>query len=130
MSTSTSNLNLETTTLYTTTIVENLSYLAKFRLPPSIAQHIDTCLIFHDIHINDPTTASDIKLNLWVFICPESYQVSQTLVIHRMLKVFCNEFHGWGYTEFSGLDRHIRGALKETFMAKEIYIGTANDYVN
>ena len=63
MSTSTSNLNLETTTLDTNTIRENLSYLAKFGLPPNVAQHINTRLIFHDIYINDPTTASDIDLN-------------------------------------------------------------------
>ena len=94
MSISTSNLNPKTTTLNITTIIENLSYLAKFGLLPIVVQHIDTRLIFHDIHIDDPTTASDIEPNLWVLIYLENYQFSQTLVIHRMLKVFCNEFHG------------------------------------
>ena len=47
-----------------------------------------------------------------------------------MLKVFRNEFHGWKYTEFSRLDQHIRDALKETFMAKGIYMGTANGHIN
>ena len=93
MSTSTSNLNPETTTLETTTIRENLSYLAKFGLPPSVAQHINTRLIFHDVYIDDPITASDIELNLCVLMCLENYQFSKTLVIHRMLKVLCDEFH-------------------------------------
>ena len=32
--------------------------------------------------------------------------------------------------EFSRLDRYIRSALKETFMAKKIYMSTANSHVN
>ncbi len=92
------------TTLDTTTIRENLSYLAKFGLPLSVTQHIDTRLIFHDVDIDDPTRASDIELNLWVLNYFESYQFSPNLVIHRMLKVFCDEFYGWGYTEFNKLD--------------------------
>ena len=51
------------TTLDTTTIKENLSYLTKFGLPPSIAQYIDTCLIFYDVHINDSIIVFVIKLN-------------------------------------------------------------------
>ena len=130
MSSSTSNLNLKMTILDTTTIKENLSYLTKFGLPPSVTQHIDTRLIFHDFHINNLTTVSDIKHNSWILICLKDYQVSQTLMIYRMLKVFCNEFHRWGYMEFSRLDQYIRGALKETFIAKVIYMGTANSYIN
>ena len=130
MSTSTSNLNPETTSLDTITIGENLSYLAKFGLFPNVTQHIDTCLIFHNVHIDDPTTTSDIEFNLWILMCLKNYQFSQTLVIHRMLKVFRNEFHRWGYTEFNRLDRHIRSGLKETFMARRIYISIANGHVN
>ena len=47
-----------------------------------------------------------------------------------MLGVFCDEFHGWGYTKFSKLNQHIRDTLKETFMAKGIYMDTPNGYVN
>ncbi len=98
MSTSISNLNPKTTILDTTTIKKNLSYLTKFDLPSNVAQYIDIYLIFYDVHINDPITVSDIELNLLILIYLESYQVSQTLVIYKMLKVFYNEFHGWGYT--------------------------------
>ncbi len=99
-------------------------------LTPSVAQHIDTSLIFHDININDSTKVLDIELNLWVLMWLISYHVSQILVIYRMLKVFYNEFHKWGYTEFSRLDQYIRSTLMETFMAKEIYMITTNNYVN
>lgn len=64
MSTSISKLNPKITTLDTTIIRENLSYLIKFGLSPNVAQYIDTRLIFHDVHINDPTIVLDIKLNL------------------------------------------------------------------
>ncbi len=47
-----------------------------------------------------------------------------------MLKVFRDEFYGWRYKEFSKLDQHIRGAFKETFMAKGIYMGIPNGHVN
>ncbi len=47
-----------------------------------------------------------------------------------MLDVFREEFHVWGYMEFSKLDWHIRSALKETFMVKEIYVGTPNGHIN
>ena len=32
--------------------------------------------------------------------------------------------------EFSKLDQHIRNALKKTFLAKKIYIGIPNGYIN
>lgn len=63
ISTSISDLNSKTSTLNTTTIRENLNYITKFELPPNIAKHIDICLMFHIVHIHDPITASDIKLN-------------------------------------------------------------------
>ena len=47
-----------------------------------------------------------------------------------MLEGFRKEFHRWGYTEFSMLDRNIGRVLKETFMAKEIYIGRSSDHEN
>lgn len=47
-----------------------------------------------------------------------------------MLKVFYDEFYGWGYTKFSKLDRHIRRTLKKTFVAKKIYISIHNGYIN
>ena len=47
-----------------------------------------------------------------------------------MLEVFCEEFYGWGYTEFSRLDRNIRQVLKETFLARKIYMGSPSDHVN
>ena len=128
MSSPTSDRNPKT--LDVATVRENLNYIAKFGLPPSVAQHIDYRLILNNVHIDDPTTASDIELNSWVFNCLESYQLRPTLVIHRMLKVFRDEFHGWGYTEFSKLDQHIRGAFKEIFMAKGIYLGTPNGHIN
>ena len=73
MSTSTSNLNPKITTLDTTTIRENPSYLVKFGLPPSIVQYINTCLIFYDVYVDDSTAALDIKLNSWVLIYLKTY---------------------------------------------------------
>ena len=108
----------------------NPTYILKFGLPLSVAQHIDSCLILNDIHIDNPTTASDIKLNSWVLNCLESYQFRPSLVADMMLEVFCNKFYRWGYTEFSKLDRHIRGLLRDTFMAKGIYIGKPSGHVN
>ncbi len=63
MSISISNQNPKTTILDITVEKENLNYILKFGLPTSIAQHIDLCLILHDIHIDNPTTVSDVKLN-------------------------------------------------------------------
>jgi hypothetical protein len=108
----------------------NLAYISKFGLPSSVAQHIDSRLILNDIHIDNPTTASDIELNSWVLNCLESYQFRPSLVADMMLEVFRDEFYGWGYTEFSKLDRHIRGLLKDTFMAKGIYMGKPSGHVN
>ncbi len=130
MSTSTSNLNPKITTLDITIIRENLNYLAKFELLSNIAQYINTYLIFYDVYIDDPINASDIELNSWVLNYLKSYQLSPTLVIQQMLKVFYDKFYGWEYTEFSKLDRNIRGAFKETFIAKEIYISTHNGHIN
>ena len=87
MSLLTSNLNPKITTL-DITIRENLSYLAKFGLHFSIAQHINIYLIFHDVHINDFITTSDIELNSWVFNCLKSYQLRLTLFIQRMVDIF------------------------------------------
>lgn len=131
MSISTSNLNPDITTLnYIIIIRENLNYITKFRIPPSITQHINTCLIFYDVHIDDLTTPSDMELNLWVFNHPENYQLSPTLVIYRILNIFYNEFHRWRYTKFSKLDWHIRGAFKKTSITKRIYIAIPNGYIN
>ncbi len=47
-----------------------------------------------------------------------------------MLEDFQDEFHGLGYTKFSKLDHHIRGAFRETFMAKRIYMGKTSGHVN
>ena len=129
MSSSTSDPSPNAATL---NVVEktNLTYISKFGLPSSVAQHIDSCLIFNDIHIDNPTTASDIELNLYVFNCLKSYQFRPSLIADMMLEVFRNEFYGWGYTEFSKLDQHIRGLLKDTFMAKEIYMGKPSGHVN
>ena len=130
MSSSTNDPNAETTTSNITTIKDNLSYIEKFGLPAGVAQHINSSLILNDVHIDDPTTASDIELNSWVLNFLESYQLDSSLVVHMMLEVFRDEFQGWGYTESSKLDQHIRGALKETFMAKGIYMGTPNGHIN
>ena len=82
----------------------NLTYISKFGLSSSVAQHIDSCLIFNDIYIDNPTTASDIELNSWVLNYLESYQFRPSLVADMMLEVFRDKFYGWEYTEFSKLD--------------------------
>lgn len=51
-------------------------------------------------------------------------------MIYRILKVFYDKFYGWKYMKFSKLDQDIRNALKKTFMAKKIYIGSLNSYIN
>ena len=131
MSNSTSDPNAETSTLDAAAeLRENMNYIEKFGLPPSVAPHINSRLILNDIHINDPTIASDIELNSYVLHCLESYQLSQSLVVDYMLEVFCEEFYGWGYTEFSRLDKYIRRVLKETFMTKRIYIGRPGGHIN
>lgn len=60
-----SNLNAKTSILdITIELRENINYIKKFGLPPNVTQYINSRLIFNDIHINDPTITSDIKLNL------------------------------------------------------------------
>ena len=130
MSSSTNNLNTETTTSNIAIIKDNRSYIKKFGLSVSVAQPINSSFILNDVHINNLTTALDIEFNSWVFNFLKSYQLDSSLVIHMMLEVFREEFHGWGYTEFSKLNQHMRSALKKTFMVKGIYIGTYNDYIN
>ena len=125
-----SDRNPETTTLDAAAERENLNCISKFGLPTSVAQHIDSRLILHDVHIDDPTIASDVELNSWVLNCLESYQLSPSLVVDLMLEVFREEFHGWGYTEFSRLDKYLRRVFKEIFMIKEIYIGRPGGHVN
>ncbi len=63
MSSPTNNLNAKTTSSNTAAIKENLSYIKKFGLPAGVAQYIDSCLIFNDIHIDNPITASNVELN-------------------------------------------------------------------
>ncbi len=65
MSSSTNNLNAKITSSNTAAIKENLSYIEKFGLPAGVVQHINSHLIFNDVHINNFTTASDIELNSW-----------------------------------------------------------------
>ena len=52
---------------------ENMNCIMKFGLPPSVAQQIDSQLILNSAHIDDPTIASNIELNFYVFHCLESY---------------------------------------------------------
>ena len=131
MSNLASNLNAETSTLDAAAdLIENMNCIEKFGLPPSVAQHIDSRFILNDVHIDDPTIASNIELNSYVLHCLESYQLSQSLVVDYMLEVFREEFYGWGYTEFSRLDKYIRQILKEILMTKGIYIGRPGGHVN
>ena len=126
----TSDPNPENKTSNTVAIKDNLNYIAKFGLLASVAQYINSCFIFNDIHIDDPTIASDVELNSWVLNCFESYQLSQSLVVNYMLEVFRKEFHRWGYMEFSRLDQNIQRILRETFMAKGIYMGRPSGHIN
>lgn len=73
---------------------ENINYIEKLRLFPSVAKYINSQHIFNDIHINDLTIASNIKLNLYVFHCLESYQLSQSFVVDYILEIFYEEFYG------------------------------------
>ena len=92
MFSTTSDCNLKTLDT-ATELRENINYIEKFGLPPNVAQHIDSQLILNDIHIDDPTIASNIEFNSYVFHYLESYQLSQSLVVNYMLEVFCEEFH-------------------------------------
>ena len=68
------NSNVKTSILDTIAkLRKNINYIKKFGLPPSVALHIDSRLILNNIHIDNPTIASDIKLNSYVFYCLESY---------------------------------------------------------
>ncbi len=107
-----------------------MNCIEKFGLPLSVAQQIDSRLILNSAHIDDPTIASDIELNSYVLYCLESYQLSQSLVVDYMLEIFRKEFYGWGYTEFSRLNKYIRRVLKETLMTKGIYMGRPGGHVN
>lgn len=74
MSNSISNSNAKTSILNATAkLRENINYIEKFGLPPSVTQYINSRPIFNNIHIDDPTIASDIKLNSYVLHCLESY---------------------------------------------------------
>lgn len=55
MSSSTSDPNPKAPTLDAAIERESLIYITKFGLPSSVAQHIDSRLILHDVHINEPT---------------------------------------------------------------------------
>ena len=125
-----SDRNPETTILDAVAERENLNCISKFGLPTSVAQHIDSCLILHDVYIDDPIIALDVELNLWILNCLERYQLSLSLVVDLMLEVFHEEFHGGGYTEFSRLDQNIKQVLKETFIAKGIYMGRPIGHIN
>lgn len=59
-----SGQNLENISLDAITKKENLNYITKFGLPASIAKHINSCFIFHNIYINDLIITLDIKLYL------------------------------------------------------------------
>ena len=127
---STNKHNFEIIILDAATKKENLNWISKFRLPANVAQHINLYLIFYDVYIDDPTIVLDIELNLWVFNCLESYQFSLSLIFNLILKVFCDKFYGWKYTEFSKLDQNIRQVFKKTFMAKKIYMDRLSGYIN
>ena len=81
MSNPTSNHNSKITTLNAVTESENLNYISKFGLSANIAHYINSRLIFYDVHIDNPTIASDVKLNLWVLNCLENYQLSPSFVV-------------------------------------------------
>ena len=74
MSNPASNPNAKTSILDTAIdLRENMNYIKKFGLLPNVAQYIDSQLILHNTHIDDPIIASDIKLNFYAFYCLESY---------------------------------------------------------
>ena len=122
MSSPTSNYNPRTTTLNADVKRENLNYISKLGLSANVAHHIDLREIFYDVHIDDLSIALDIELNLWVLNCLESNQLSPSLVVDLILEVFYEEFHGQEYTKFSKLDQNIKQVLKETLMAKRLYV--------
>ena len=128
---STSNPNAESSILDAAAeLRENMNYIEKFGLPLSVAPHIYSRLILNDIHIVELIIVSDIELNSYVLYYFESYQLSQSLVIDYMLKVFYEEFYRRGYTDSSRLDKYIKRVLKETFMTKGIYMGRPGGHIN
>lgn len=72
----------------------------------------------------------EIKLNLEVFNCFESYQLNSSLIIDIILEAFCNEFDEWWYIKFSKLDKHIKQGPKKALRAKKIYKNKFGSYVN
>ena len=62
MSSSINNLNPNTITLDVGINIKNLIYIMTFRLLLSIAQYINTCLIFYNVYISDFITAFDIEI--------------------------------------------------------------------
>ena len=93
MSFSINNPNFDNTILDAAKVKDNMTYILKFGLFSSVAQHNNFWFIFNDIHIDDLVIALDIKLNSYIFNCLKSYQLSPTLVIYKMLEVFCNFFY-------------------------------------
>ena len=47
-----------------------------------------------------------------------------------MLEIFCEKFYGWGYTEFSKLDKYKRRVFNETLMTKGVYMGRPGGHAN
>lgn len=130
MSSTTSNRNINAATFNTAGDKENLTYMAKFGLPPSVAQHINLCLISKNIHIDDLMSASNMKLNSWIFYFLEIYYLRLDLFINIMLEVCRREFYKWEYMEFGRLKQHIKQALNKTLITKQMYRGQSNGYVN
>ena len=64
MSSATNNYNRKTTNLNRAIERENLNNILKFGLSSRIAQHIDSCFILNDIHIDNSTIVLNINLNL------------------------------------------------------------------
>lgn len=62
MSTLISNSNPKTTILNAAVVRENLNYIAEFGLSTYAVEHINSCQIFHNVHINVSMITSDIIL--------------------------------------------------------------------
>ena len=78
MSSLTSNYKPKNITLDAAIEKKILNYLSKFRLSAKIAYYIDSQLIFHVNHIDNPTIASDVKLYLWILNCLKNYILSSS----------------------------------------------------
>ena len=95
MSNLASNLNAKTSTLnIAADLRENINCIKKFGLLLSVTQYINFQFILNDAHIDNPTIVSNIELNFYVFHYLESYQLSQSLFVNYMLKIFCEKFYG------------------------------------